>query len=121
MYKVVGKIHHRWTEGYLGVDGYAARHSLKVKLAGLLAQILLPEKMYLINSSHAQAGHKLGHSLHVEGVAKDGVIEAISVTDALGVCRGTRSGNGCTDTWPNKQIFTAFPRVVFTYHEKRIN
>jgi putative glutamine amidotransferase len=67
---------------------YAPSHGLEVQPGGVLHALGLPQT-FQVNSIHAQGIDRLAPGLRVEGVAPDGLIEAISVegasTFALGV------------------------------------
>lgn len=62
---------------------YAPAHDIEVRVGGRLA-VLYSESFSQVNSLHQQGIDRLGEGLTVEALAPDGLIEAISVTEAPG-------------------------------------
>ncbi|RTR02324.1 gamma-glutamyl-gamma-aminobutyrate hydrolase family protein [Halomonas nitroreducens] len=75
-----GKLDHREPAGDREAQ-YAPCHDLEILPGGRLAA-LYPERQARVNSLHQQGIERLGEGLIAEAVAPDGLIEAISVTDA---------------------------------------
>lgn len=78
--KVPGRLDHREPDGDRETQ-YAPCHDLEILPGGRLAA-LYPERHARVNSLHQQGIARLGEGLTAEAVAPDGLIEAISVTDA---------------------------------------
>lgn len=83
-----GKLDHREPEGD-AEQQYAPSHELSIEPDGVLAG-LYPERSARVNSLHQQGIDRLGDGLSVEGVAPDGLIEAISVRDARAFALGVQ-------------------------------
>jgi len=66
---------------------YAPRHTVSLSTGGVLAKIAGCEEIE-VNSLHNQGIDRLAERLEVEGVAPDGVIEAVRVRDAGGFAIG---------------------------------
>ncbi|MEQ6887544.1 gamma-glutamyl-gamma-aminobutyrate hydrolase family protein [Halomonas sp. CS7] len=75
-----GRLDHREPAGDRETQ-YAPSHDLEILPGGRLAA-LHPERHTRVNSLHQQGIERLGAGLTAEAVAPDGLIEAISVTDA---------------------------------------
>lgn len=78
--KVPGRLDHREPAGDRETQ-YAPSHDLEILPGGRLAA-LYPERHARVNSLHQQGIERLGEGLTAEAVAPDGLIEAVSVTDA---------------------------------------
>lgn len=83
-----GKLDHREPKGD-AEQQYAPSHELLIEPDGVLAR-LYPERSARINSLHQQGINRLGDGLTVEGVAPDGLIEAVSVSDAKSFALGVQ-------------------------------
>ncbi|MFC2973228.1 gamma-glutamyl-gamma-aminobutyrate hydrolase family protein [Azotobacter bryophylli] len=68
---------------------YGPRHTLHVQPGGLLASLGLPREIQ-VNSVHGQGVERLGPGLRIEGLAPDGLIEALSVIDAQSFALGVQ-------------------------------
>lgn len=68
---------------------YAPVHSLKVQPGGVLESLGLPDE-FQVNSIHAQGIQDLAPGLRVEGLAPDGLIEAVSVENARAFALGVQ-------------------------------
>ncbi|MCE9683294.1 gamma-glutamyl-gamma-aminobutyrate hydrolase family protein [Halomonas alkalisoli] len=75
-----GLLDHREPSGERDVR-YGLAHEIEILPASRLAA-LFPERRAWVNSLHQQGIAELGAGLTAEAVAPDGVIEAVSVTDA---------------------------------------
>ena len=62
---------------------YGPSHAVELTPGGQLARLAGRERIE-VNSLHSQGIDRLGQGLTVEGRAPDGVVEAVSVTDARG-------------------------------------
>jgi putative glutamine amidotransferase len=76
-----GKLDHRADDSRPVEEQYAKVHPVRLTPGGLLAGITGCQEIR-VNSIHAQAIDRLAHGLAVEATAPDGLIEAVSVTDA---------------------------------------
>jgi putative glutamine amidotransferase len=77
-----GKMNHRMPKGETDPEViFRKRHKVKLTPGGEFARLLGVEEI-VTNSLHGQAIIEWGERIVVEGVAEDGVIEAISVRDA---------------------------------------
>lgn len=79
---VPGMLDHREPAGERAAQ-YAPAHELSIRPGGRLAA-LYPEPRSRVNSLHQQGIDRLGEGLTAEAQATDGLVEAISVTDAPG-------------------------------------
>ncbi|MCK2182576.1 gamma-glutamyl-gamma-aminobutyrate hydrolase family protein [Halomonas getboli] len=79
---VPGMFDHREPAGDRAAQ-YAPAHELSILPGGRLAA-LHPETVSRVNSLHQQGVDRLGEGLTAEARAPDGLVEAISVTDAPG-------------------------------------
>ena len=69
---------------------YAASHSIALTRGGLLQRLAAGAHEAHVNSLHGQGIARLGIGLTVEAIAADGLIEAISVTDARAFALGVQ-------------------------------
>ncbi|HSH48874.1 MAG TPA: gamma-glutamyl-gamma-aminobutyrate hydrolase family protein [Halomonas sp.] len=83
-----GKLDHREPKGDVA-EQYAPAHALSIEPGGVLAS-LYSERSARVNSLHQQGIDRLGDGLSVEGVAPDGLIEAVSVSDAKAFTLGVQ-------------------------------
>ena len=81
VHKVDGMFDHREDKTTPTSVQYGLAHEITVQSGGILTAIHSDQKP-MINSVHGQGIDRLGEGLTVEAVANDGLIEAISVTDA---------------------------------------
>ncbi len=72
---------HREKPGSVDVQ-YGPAHTVKITNNGRLAQLFAQTDEITVNSVHGQGIDQLGNHLIVEATAPDGLIEAISVSDA---------------------------------------
>lgn len=68
---------------------YGPRHALHVQPGGVLAGLGLPSEIQ-VNSIHGQGVERLAPGLHVEALAPDGLIEAVSVKNSSGFALGVQ-------------------------------
>ena len=80
---------HRENEDDVLEVQYGPRHALHVQPGGLLASLGLPREIR-VNSVHGQGIERLGPGLRIEGLAPDGLIEAISVEGAASFALGVQ-------------------------------
>lgn len=78
---VAGFMDHRENKDDSLEDQYAYRHRVRVEPGGVLATLGLPDE-FEVNSLHSQGINRLGPQLRAEALASDGLIEAVSVTNA---------------------------------------
>jgi putative glutamine amidotransferase len=69
---------------------YGPAHLLHIAQGGLLARLAAGAQTVRVNSLHAQGIERLGDGLSVEARAPDGLIEAVSVTDARAFALGVQ-------------------------------
>ncbi|TCS63417.1 gamma-glutamyl-gamma-aminobutyrate hydrolase family protein [Varunaivibrio sulfuroxidans] len=81
VHEVAGKIDHREDRSLTPEGYFAPVHDIALAREGYLARLLGREKIR-VNSLHGQGIDRLGDALTIEGVAPDGLIEAVSVTGA---------------------------------------
>jgi putative glutamine amidotransferase len=81
VHEVDGMLDHREDKTTPTSVQYGLAHEITVQSGGILTAIHSDPKP-MINSVHGQGIDRLGEGLTVEAVANDGLIEAISVTDA---------------------------------------
>lgn len=97
-------------------------HSVAIQPGGLLAGLLGANDI-MVNSLHGQgvvpAG--VGTGLHIEAIAPDGTVEAVSVKDAKSFALGTLwHPEWFFDTTPASQaIFKAYGAAVIERHKQR--
>ena len=81
VHEVDGMLDHREDKTTPTKVQYGLSHVITVQSGGILAAIH-NDPNPMINSVHGQGICRLGEGLRVEAVANDGLIEAVSVTDA---------------------------------------
>jgi putative glutamine amidotransferase len=86
---VPGYLTHRENKGEPIEAQYAPAHEVRFTPGGMLARITGREAAS-VNSVHSQGIDRLGDGLVVEGVAPDGLIEAVTVADATGFVLGVQ-------------------------------
>ena len=114
-----GRINHRMPRletGEVHPDPdvvFADRHAVILIRDGIFARILGRDRIK-VNSLHGQGILKPGPQVAVEGVAEDGTIEAIRITDAPGFALGVQwHAEYDPQTNPiNRMLFEAFGRAV---------
>ncbi|WP_027967082.1 gamma-glutamyl-gamma-aminobutyrate hydrolase family protein [Halomonas halocynthiae] len=84
-----GKLDHREPKGKPTELQYVPVHELTIESGGVLAG-LYPALHATVNSLHQQGIDRLGDGLTIEGLAPDGLIEAVSVTDASAFTLGVQ-------------------------------
>lgn len=85
-----GHMNHRMPVGETDHEiVFKKRHTVKLKKGGWFERTLGTDEIYT-NSLHGQACVDPGEGVVVEGVCEDGVIEAISVPEARGLCIGVQ-------------------------------
>lgn len=79
VHKLPGHLDHRAQRDLPHEQRYELlRHKVRAQTGGLFEKIGLPQK-FDTNSLHQQGIDKLGSGLFVEGIAEDGLIEAVSM------------------------------------------
>ena len=81
VHQVNGMLDHREDKTAPTEVQYGLSHEITLQSGGVLAALHSDPKP-MINSVHGQGIDRLGEGLTVEAVANDGLIEAVSVTDA---------------------------------------
>lgn len=85
-----GNMNHRMPKGETNHEiVFRKRHSVKLTKGGWFERTLGTSEIFT-NSLHGQGCIDPGNGVVVEGVAEDGVIEAISVPGARGFCVGVQ-------------------------------
>ena len=97
---------------------FADRHEVRLVPGGTFARLLGRETIR-VNSLHGQGLMKVGERVVVEGVAEDGVIEAIRIQDAAGFALGVQwHAEHDPQTNPvNRALFEAFGTAVARYRQ----
>ena len=118
--EVPGRADHRNNPDAPMDDQYAPRHRLAITAGGVLAGITGVTEA-TINSLHGQGIDRVAPGLTVEGVAPDGTIEAVSVTDASGFAVGVQWHPEwkVIDNHFNLSLFQAFGDACRNYARKR--
>ncbi|WP_343312594.1 gamma-glutamyl-gamma-aminobutyrate hydrolase family protein [Brucella sp. BE17] len=115
-----GRMDHRAPQSDKQHERFAIQHPVTIKPTSCLGQILKQESVE-VNSVHRQAIDRLAPRLAVEAVAKDGTVEAVSVTDAKGFVVGVQWHPeywAATDA-PSRKIFEAFGKAVRKHKAER--
>ena len=86
---VDGKLDHRMARDVPYEEAYGGRHPIHITPGGVLHRLLGTTEVQ-VNSLHWQAIDRLADGLAVEGVAPDGVIEAVSVSGARSFALGVQ-------------------------------
>lgn len=103
-------------------ERYAPAHDITVLAKTRLARILGADR-FRVNSSHNQGIDRLAEGFHVEAVASDGTIEAVSIDDAPGFALGVqwhpewRAGENPAYA----AIFQAFRKAMLAWVRHKIN
>lgn len=82
--EVPGMMDHREPKGAPLDQQYAAAHKVKLVPGQKLATILGHDGEIMVNSLHGQGINRLAEGLQVEALADDGIVEAYSVSGAVG-------------------------------------
>ena len=87
-------------------------HAVDSQKGGWFEKLGLPDR-FMVNSLHQQGINKLGRGLHVEAIAEDGLIEAVSVPGKKFLLATQWHPEGDYAFNPNdKKIFEAFGEAV---------
>ena len=89
VHKVPGYLMHREDKSAPVEEQYAPVHEVRFTAGGMLARIT-GRASALVNSVHSQGIDRLGDGLVSEGVAVDGLIEAVTVAGATGFVLGVQ-------------------------------
>ncbi len=113
VHKQPGKLDHRGDYSLPVREQYEVqRHKVLTQKGGLFERLGLPAE-FTANSLHQQGIDKLGSGLFVEGLAEDGLIEAISVPNKRFILGTQWHPEG--DFWMNPtsvSLFEGFGRAV---------
>ncbi len=92
--EVEGHFDHREPESSTHEDRYVDAHNILIQEGGLFEKICQEscqgEGRFFVNSLHEQGISRPGRGVFVEARAEDGVIEAISIPEALAFCVGVQ-------------------------------
>ncbi len=81
VHKLPGMRDHRPKENLSTMESYHLRaHTVTTQPNGVFEKIGMP-KEFFVNTIHTQGADKIGTGLHVEAIADDGLVEAISIPD----------------------------------------
>ncbi|GKX34972.1 MAG: gamma-glutamyl-gamma-aminobutyrate hydrolase [Rhizobiaceae bacterium MnEN-MB40S] len=115
-----GNLDHRRVESDNPDVRFSIRQQINIEAGSCLATILGAEKSS-VNSLHRQSIGDLAPGLDVAAVADDGVIEAVSVTNARGFAVGVQwhPEYWATTDATSQQLFKAFGDAVRAYAKSR--
>jgi putative glutamine amidotransferase len=111
--EVPGRLDHREDLTQPLEVQYGPAHDVTVEAGGLLAKTV-HKTTFKVNSLHSQGVNRLAAGLHVEAVAPDGQIEAVSMPSAKGFLLGVQ-WHPEWRWWENpisRAIFAAFGEAV---------
>lgn len=89
LYQVEGLMDHREDPEAPRADQYRPAHAVKLREGGLFRRLLGTDEIQ-VNSLHGQGIRDLAPALMAEGVAPDGVVEAVSAPDHAGFLIGVQ-------------------------------
>lgn len=89
VHEVPGRLDHTAVSKKTVAEKYGPAHPVRIAEGGLLAGTLR-ERDFPVNSLHAQAVDQLAPGLHVEALAPDSTIEAVSMPAAKGFLLGVQ-------------------------------
>ncbi|WMS41098.1 gamma-glutamyl-gamma-aminobutyrate hydrolase family protein [Acuticoccus sp. MNP-M23] len=94
---------------------FGLRHDIEIRDGGLLRPIL--GERVRVNSVHHQGIDRLAERAHVEAVAPDGTIEAISIRGAAAFALGVQwhPEHFVKSDGPSRAVFEAFAQAVVAY------
>ncbi len=97
-------------------EKYQIRQEVAIQPGGCLAEIIHHGSIR-VNSLHRQAIDQLAEGLHIEAVAPDGVVEAVSVKGAKGFALGVQwhPEYWAASDGPSGKIFEAFGQACRDY------
>lgn len=116
-----GKMNHRMPPGETDMSViFRKRHKVRLTPGGWFARTLGAEEI-VTNSLHGQAVVEPGPRIEVEGLAEDGVIEAITVPSARGLVIGVQwHAEYEADQDPvSRALFSAFGEAAKTWRVNR--
>ena len=121
-----GRVNHRMPRletGEIHPDAsvlFADRHEVRLVKDGVFAKIFGSD-VVRVNSLHGQGILVPGSRVVVEGIAEDGTIEAIRISDAPGFALGVQwHAEYDPQTNPiNRALFEGFGEAVAAYHQVR--
>lgn len=116
-----GALDHRAPESADQDERFAIRQEVAIKPGGCLAGLFKASEIK-VNSVHRQGIDRLAPNLRVEAVAPDGVIEAVSVTNARAFAMGVQWH---PEYWaksdePSRRIFEAFGEAARAHAAARL-
>lgn len=116
-----GKMNHRMPPGETDPEVvFRKRHKVELKAGGWFARTLGAVDI-VTNSLHGQACVMPGDGVEVEGLAEDGVIEAISVPGARGLVIGVQwhAEYNATSDPVSRALFAAFGEAARNWRTTR--
>ena len=120
IHDVPGYSHHR-APADADYDGiYQPRHLIKLTSGGRFARTLGKTET-MVNSVHWQGIDRLADRLNVEGLAPDGVVEAVSVKEHTGFAIGTQwhPEYRAAENEDSVKLFKAFGEAAREYAQQR--
>lgn len=90
VHEIPGRFDHRARSDRPLPEQYEPVHKVALTPGGRFAELARGESEIMVNSLHWQGIDRLADGLTVEGVAPDGTIEAVRVTDAPGFAMGVQ-------------------------------
>lgn len=114
-----GRLDHRATPGTVA-DRYRLAHKIEITAGGKL-EAILGKRETMVNTVHRQGIGKLAPGLTVEAKAPDGIIEAVSVTDAKGFTIATQwhPEYRAAENADSVKIFEAFGNAARAFRAAR--
>jgi len=90
VHELPGKNDHRMNRRLPPSERFAARHRIDITPDSLLHRLNGDVDSAIVNSAHAQSIDRPADRVFVEALSEDGVIEAVSVTDAKAFALGVQ-------------------------------
>jgi putative glutamine amidotransferase len=113
VHKLPGKLDHRPKKELTVMENYLARaHDVEFRKGGLFEKWAMPPR-FGVNSVHTQGVDKLGDGLHVEAIAPDGLIEAVSLPGKKFIFGTQWHPEGdCFINPANRKVFEEFGKAL---------
>lgn len=120
VHEIPGRLDHRGPQGVDYNTVYQPAHLVKFTPGGKFAK-LLGKTETKVNTVHWQGIDRLADRLVIEGLAEDGVIEAVSVKDYPGFLIGTQwhPEYRATENEDSAKLFKAFGLAAREYAQQR--
>lgn len=123
VHEVPGKLDHRSRKDVPIDERYRAAHAVNLPAGGYVRELAGGAAQVNVNSLHAQGIDRVAPGLAVEGVAPDGLIEAVRVKDAPGFALSVQwhPEHRMAMEWPlSRALFAAFGRAVAEFAARRL-